>query len=153
MNRLNFFGFFLLSLSAIAGESTLPDGCHALRVHGDTVTVSAKKNKLVFIHNLTDADLWLTHPEAEANPDANLTSRLQAGNWSALFMNKGPFTLNCIESRPGHEQQIPCEGTIALCQWKKVTFPEYAKGIFWATENMSLAALSAAVGAKGFMIS
>lgn len=147
-----FFSFLLLSLSVIAGESTLPVGCHALRVQDETITLLAKKNKLVFIHNLTQADLWITHPLTEPNTDAALATRLEAGSWAALSLDKGPFILNCIESRPGHEQQVPCEGAVALCEWKKVGFPEYAKGVFWAAENMSLAALRAGVGARGFIL-
>ena len=144
--------FCLLSLHVLAAESTLPAGCQAVTVQGDEVTVQAKKKSLVFIHNLTSADLWVTHPVTEPGASAGWTSRLQGQKWSALFLEKGPFVLNCIESRPGHEQQVPCEGAIAVCQWKKTKFPENAQGTFWATEDMSLKALIAAVGARGFVI-
>lgn len=143
---------FLLSSYAIAGESTLPKGCQAVTVQGDIVTVQAKKNSLVFIHNLSSADLWITHPVEDAGASAGWTSRVQSENWSALALEKGSFVLNCIESRPGHEQQIPCEGAIAVCAWKRAKFPSNAQGNFWASEDMSLSGLIAAVGARGFVI-
>ncbi len=146
-------GFLILSSTAIAAESTLPAGCQAVTVQGDAVTLQAKKNSLVFIHNLASNDLWITHPVKNPGASAGWTSRLQGGNWSALSLHKGPFILNCIESRPGHEQQIPCQDAIAVCKWKKVKFPSSAQGTFWAAEDMSLSALKAAVGARGYELS
>ena len=107
------------------------------------------------IHNLTSSDLWVTHPIANPGASAGWITRLQDGNWAALALKKGPFVLNCIESRPGHEQQVPCEGVIAVCQWKakKVKIPDDAKGsTFWVAEDMPLEALIAAVGARGFKL-
>lgn len=142
----------VLPLSIAAAESTLPKGCQALAVQGDDVTIQAKKKGLVFVHNITTTDLWITHPVADPGASAGWTSRLQGGKWLALAVEKGPFVLNCIESRPGHEQQVPCEGAIAACKWKKATFPKHARGTFWAAEDMSLSALTAAVGTRGFVL-
>lgn len=145
-----FFCFLLLSL-AVHAESTLPKGCKAVTVQGELVTVQAKKNKLLFIHNLTDTDLWITHSTKNTTDSNDLTSRLQTGNWSALTITGGIFSLQCIESRPGHEQQIPCENSIAVCQWSKVTFPKNHSNV-WAKEDMSLGGLTAAIGASGFVL-
>ncbi|HAZ7573639.1 hypothetical protein OQJ02_00455 [Legionella sp. PATHC032] len=145
--------FYLLLLSTgLFAESTFPDGCRAVPVQGQSVTLKAKKNKLVFIHNVTNLDLWITHPVTEPGASAGWTSRLQAGKWSALLVDKAAFILNCIESRPGHEQQIPCENAIAVCQWKGVKIPASAQGTFWVAEDLSLAALTAAVGGRGFVL-
>lgn len=144
--------FFLLLSSNIFAESTLPVGCQAVTVQGESVTLKSKKNKLVFIHNLTSSDLWITHPVTEPSASAGWTSRLQPGNWSALAVEKPPFILNCIESRPGHEQQVPCEGAIAVCQWRGVKVPGIEQGTFWAGEDKSLSALTAAIGARGFVL-
>ncbi|MGL5742931.1 MAG: hypothetical protein ACRCXC_10545 [Legionella sp.] len=142
------------SLTVFA-ESTLPKGCQAVTVQGEAVTVQAKKSSLVFIHNLTAADIWITHPVTNPGASAGWPTRIQSGNWSALAVNKCPFVLNCIESRPGHEQQAPCEGAIAVCKWKGkgVKIPKNEQGAtYWAAEDMSLSALTAAVGARGFII-
>jgi len=151
MRILYFFCFLVLS-SLVRAESTLPVGCNAVAVQGEAVTLQVKKNSLVFIHNLTSTDIWITHPVTDPSVNDGVSSRLQAGNWSSLAVDKGPFVLNCIESRPGHEQQVPCEGAIAVCKWKKVKTPANTKGTFWAAEDMSLSALTAAIGARGFKI-
>lgn len=152
MRIVAFLSFLLLSFCA-AAESTLPAGCQAVAVQGESVTLQAKNSSLVFIHNLTSSDLWITHPVTNPGASAGWTTRLQGGNWSALALNKGPFALNCIESKPGHEQQAPCKGLIAVCKWKGVKIPDSDKGsTFWAAEDMSLSALTAAVGARGFVI-
>lgn len=150
MKIIVILGMLALSSSVIAAESILPRGCQAVTVQGNAVTIQAKNNALIFIHNITAVDMWITHPVTDPGASAGWTSRLQRDKWSALSLEKGPFVLNCIESRPGHEQQVPCEGTIAVCKWKQATFPENAKGTFWAAENMSLPALKAAVGARGY---
>lgn len=154
---MRILAFFFCSLWSfyIAAASTLPAGCQAVAVQGEVVTLKAKKSSLIFIHNLTSADLWVTHPVTNPGASAGWTSRLQGENWAALALSKGPFVLNCIESKPGHEQQVPCEGAIAVCKWtgKKVKTPARdRKTTFWVAEDMSLDALIAAVGARGFVI-
>jgi hypothetical protein len=151
MMRILVWCFWLISSYAFA-ESTLPAGCDAVVVQGESVTIKAKKSKLVFIHNLTNTDLWITHPVDNPSASAGWTTRLQSGNWSALAVDKPPFILNCIESRPGHEQQVPCEGAIAVCQWNKAKMPARNEGTFWVGEDMSLSALTAAIGGRGFVL-
>lgn len=142
----------LLMSSFISAKDTLPVGCQPLMVQGEAVTLQAKKSKLVFINNLAKTDLWITHPVPDPSANAGWTTRLQPGNWSALAVKKGPFILNCIESRPGHEQQVPCEGAIAVCQWKNATVPANDQDTFWAGEDMTLTALTAAIGGRGFVL-
>ena len=150
--RILFSVCLILSSSYLFAESTLPVGCQPVAVQGESVTLTSKKSKLVFIHNLTNADLWITHPVTNPGASAGWTTRLQKGNWSALAVDKPPFQLNCIESRPGHEQQVPCEGAIAVCQWKGVKIPASDQGTFWVGEDMSLSALTAAIGARGYIV-
>ena len=142
-------GFISLVLHA---EATLPAGCEAIGVQGETVTLKAKKPKVIYIHNLAKTDLWLTHPVANPSASAGWTSRIQADHWSALAVDKPSFVVSCIESAPGHEQQIPCKDAIAVCQWKGVKFPEKQPGTFWAGEDLPLAELTAAIGGRGFVL-
>ena len=151
MRGLVSFCLVLMS-SFLFGESTLPVGCQPIAVQGEAVTLKVKKSKLVFIHNLTKSDLWITHPVTNPSASAGWASRLQADNWSALAVDKGSFVLNCIESKPGHEQQVPCEGAIAVCQWRGMKIPGNEQGTFWAAEDKSLSALTAAIGARGFVL-
>jgi hypothetical protein len=144
--------FLLGTQTGFTKESTLPKGCKALKVQGNSVTVHSEKKSLVFIHNLMAVDLWMTHPVADPSTSAGWSSQVHSKKWSALSLGKGPFVLNCIESKPGHEQEVPCEGAIAVCQWNKVKFPRGTKGAFWVAEDMSLSGLTAAVGARGYVL-
>lgn len=147
------FSIFLLLISSVLfAESTFPVGCKAIAVQGESVTLKAKKSKLVYIHNISNTDIWITHPVTNPGASAGWTTRLQAGNWSALAVNNPSFELNCIESRPGHEQQVPCQGVIAVCQWSDAKIPASDQGTFWAGEDMTLSALTAAVGGRGFVL-
>lgn len=143
----------LLIASSVCAEEIFPAGCKPLMVHEELVKLSAKKPKLVMIHNLSTIDIWITHPVSEPSASAGWSSRLQAGNWSALALDEKSFELSCIESRPGHEQQVPCAGLLAACQWTPVKTPKSKSGgTFWAGEDMSLSALTAHVGSRGFVL-
>lgn len=136
--------------SNVMAEEAPPSSCRPLMVQEETVMLSAEKPLVVIIHNLSKADLWITHPVSEPNASAGWSSRLQAGNWSALVLDKEAFELSCIESQPGHEQQVPCRGLISACSWATVTMPSQGKGTYWAGEDMSLSALLNYLGGRGF---
>ena len=143
--------FFVLFLGEIyADEATISASCKPVTVEGESVILTAKKPSLVMIHNLSATDLWITHPVSEPSASAGWSSRLQAGNWSALALDKDSFELSCIESKPGHEQQIPCKGVISVCNWSEATMPAKSLGTYWAGENMNLASLTAHLGGRGF---
>ena len=141
----------LFAMTSHADE-IFPSGCKPLTVHEELMTFSAEKPIVVMIHNLSTIDIWITHPVSEPSASAGWSSRLQAGNWSALALDKKSFELSCIESRPGHEQQVPCAGLLAACQWTSVKTPKSESGTFWAGEDMTLTALKAHVGSRGFVL-
>ena len=141
----------LVAINARAAE-IFPASCKPLMVHEELVKLSTDVPVLVMIHNLSTVDIWITHPVSEPNASAGWSSRLQAGNWSALALDKKTFELSCIESRPGHEQQVPCAGLLAACQWTPVKTPKSESGTFWAGEDMTLSALTAHVGSRGFVL-
>lgn len=149
--------FFLLIIlgfvsSITIAEPTLPSGCQPIAVQGDSVTIKAQKAKLIFIHNLSQLDLWITHPVSNPSASAGWASRLQQDHWSALAVDKPKFDITCIESRPGHEQQVPCEGVLAVCEWKGVKLPKKDSGTFWVGEDLPLAELKAAIGGRGYVL-
>lgn len=148
---------YLLSLlllavfSGVHAEDKPPATCQPLEVKGESLMLSAKKPMLVLIHNLSSSDLWITHPVSDPGASAGWSSRLQTGKWSALAVDKASFELSCIESKPGHEQQVPCTGAIAVCRWDEVTLPaSQQNGTFWAAEDMTLSALTTQLGGNGF---
>jgi len=140
----------IIIMSGASAEEILPSGCKPLVVQKESLTLPENEPSLVMIHNLSNNDLWLTHPTSEAG--VNLNTQLQAGNWSALALDKEVFELGCIESRPGHEQQVPCFDVLAVCQWLTAKRPENIVGTVWAGEDMVLSALTAYVGRHGFVL-
>lgn len=151
MNVLSAVLLLLLSVGAYADEG-FPPRCQPIAVQNESVMLKADKPMVVLIHNLSSSDLWITHPVSDPGASAGWSSRLQAGNWSALTVDKPSFELGCIESRPGHEQQVPCVGMIGVCEWTGVKIPAQLTGTFWAGEDMALKALTAHIGGRGFEI-
>lgn len=141
----------LMIVNAYA-EEVFPAGCKPIVVQGDLVKLSSDKPTIVMIHNLSTMDLWITHPVSDPGASAGWSSRLQTENWSALALNNKSFTLSCIESKPGHEQQVPCAGAVGICQWVGVTMPKKPTGTFWAGEDLPLSALIAHIGSRGFVL-
>ena len=134
-------------------QEIFPEGCVPFVVENDLVTLSTEKPAIVMMHNLSTMDVWITHTVQKTGAGAGWSSRVQAGNWSALVLRSKAFKLSCIESRPGHEQQIPCSGVLAVCKWPNVSIPEKMSGTFWAGEDMSLSPLKAYIERRGFVLS
>jgi hypothetical protein len=133
-------------------EEVFPKGCKPLVVDNELISIPKAANRLIMIHNLSTIDLWITHPVSEPGVNAGWSSRLQAGHWSALAIHETAFELSCIESKPGHEQQIPCKHVVGVCQWLTTSRPQKPSGIFWAGEDMALSPLTAYIGRRGFVV-
>lgn len=151
MNYL--LSFILIALACnVNAEEIFPAHCKPLVVSGERVMLPAAKSMVTMMHNLSGSDLWITHPVSEPNTSAGWSSHLQAGNWSALVVNNEKFELSCIESRPGHEQQVPCSTVLAVCQWTAASLPEQGPNTVWAGEDMLLSPLTAYMKRRGFVI-
>jgi len=138
------------SLAKIHVNEVFPAACKAFAVQGENLRIPAGKLRVLMIHNLSAFDIWITHPASEENFDPGWSSRLQGNQWSALALDKNKTTLSCIESKPGHEQQVACEHVLAVCEWSITSRPKHSHGIFWAGENMTLTTLTAYIGRHGF---
>ncbi|KTD18002.1 hypothetical protein [Legionella jordanis] len=151
---MKLISYLLLLLYAawVSADSAMPASCKPVAVTGESVTLSAKTPLLVLIHNLSKSDFWITHPVSEPSASAGWSSRLQAGHWSALALDKESFEISCIESKPGHEQQVPCAGAISVCTWTPENMPAQSSGTFWAAEDMTLPALTEHLGQRGFAL-
>lgn len=148
--RVVFSLVLVLLLSAANADESIPASCKPITVEGESAMLSTEKPVLVMIHNQSKTDLWITHPVSDPSASAGWSSRLQAGNWSALALDKESFELTCIESKPGHEQQVPCTGVISACRWSSIAMPAQTTGTFWAGEDMTLSALISHLGGRGF---
>lgn len=144
------FIFMIMVAAVYADDNNLPTSCKPLQLKEGSLILAAEKPVLVMIHNTSSTDIWITHPVSEPSANAGWSSHLQAGNWSALALDKDGFELSCIESKPGHEQQIPCGSVISVCNWSTVVMSAKEKGTFWAGENMPLPGLLTHLGGRGF---
>lgn len=149
------FGIFCCILAfSIHAQEVYPEGCVPWAIHDAVPVIKAQQPLILMLHNLSDTNLWVTRPSSDSGAQAGFSSLLQAGKWSALAINqnKASLPLQCIESKPGHEQAIPCGDVLAICQWPNTKFPEASSGIFWAGENMLLDPLLAYVARQGYVL-
>lgn len=151
MRLIHVLCLLLLSLNSYSVEPP-PSGCKTIHFSGSTVVLSKESPSLVLLHNLSDVDLWVTHPIIDPGASAGWSSRLEPKHWSALALNNKTFELGCIESKPGHEQQISCAGVLAICRWEGMTDASLAQKeqVFWAVENMPLPDLLESLNQRGF---
>ena len=141
--------FIMIFLACAAhAEEIFPADCTPLVVKGMQVNVPAKKSMVTMIHNLSSTDLWIAH----SDKSGSWSSHLQAGHWSALVLPNEAFEWSCIESIPGHEQQVSCSNVLAVCQWSAATLPRKPSDTVWAAEDMLLSPLIAYIGRQGFVL-
>ena len=145
--------FCLFSVNLYAQE-IYPKNCVPWPVKEAQPIYTAAQPVILMLHNLSDHDLWITQPPSDRGVQAGFSSLLQSGKWSALILSQGneKQTLKCIESQPGHEQEISCANVLAICQWLKAKLPEQTSGIFWGGENMNLAPLQAYLARQGYIL-
>lgn len=152
MKKLIMSLFMILSFNAFALDS-LPYHCQSIAVTQATVMLPAASSpSLVMIYNQSDNDLWITHPITDPSASAGWSSRLQSNHWSALALGQDAFELSCVESKPGHEQQISCAGEIMVCLWPNLTEANRKKEPYWAAENMPLRSILSTLRQHGFKI-
>jgi hypothetical protein len=136
--------FFVQQTTA---KSVFPKNCEPIPM-GEELFITTKKSIIVLVYNKNEqTNIWLTSPAK-----MGWSSQIQADRWSALFLNKKKFTLNCIESKPGHEQHISCSEAIRACKWKPIKAPQKLSKVFWAGESLSFEELQENLIDQGFKI-
>lgn len=142
--------FFLASLSMGLANATvvMPKGCQPLPLNTETARLKTKKPMLFLMKNTSNSDLWLIHPIQDPGASAGWNSKLEPERWSALLVNKD-FDLNCVESRPGHEQHVSCDQVLALCSYRSLKIDKSLTGNAWMAENMPVRALLTELGRRG----
>lgn len=151
MRQMIFYVLMIASCGVFA-EAPFPYECKVLPVTGVTVMLPGDGQSLMMIHNLSDVDLWITHPISDPSASAGWSSRLQSNRWSSFALGSHSFELSCIESKPGHEQQVACSGVLSLCQWSNVTTTDKQPPPFWAGENMLLPELLGHLAQRGYKL-
>ncbi len=128
---------FLMSFFSFSKEF-LPKDCHAVPID-ETIALSQQKNHILLMHSLSNYEIWLANPK-----QSRLTVSLVPGEWSAFYAPKDKAQWFCIQSQPGHEQKVPCQQVLALCDWS-ATAPkkEISKINSWVANNLSYSELHA----------
>ena len=142
----------LLATNGYAVTNKIPKTCTPLPVRGESIVFNVSKATVFLIHNLSNTAVWLIHPIKDASASAGWNSLLQSDKWSALILNQDKFELTCIESKPGHEQQVACENLISICQCPDIKVPESENITYWAGENKNLSSLVSYIGGRGLGI-
>ena len=153
MKAVLFFMCFISSITFAASD--MPKSCKRVSDFSNTVMLKRGHTTTYLIKNVSQHQLWLTHPIANPSASAGWSSELDKNRWSALQLEKDKeaFELSCIESKPGHEQQIPCKGVIIVCDYKSIKAPKTLTSSFWAGENMPLDELMTHLEGRGYTIS
>jgi hypothetical protein len=151
MRYVLLFALFFASGSVLA-DVQLPYACKVMSITGNTVMTPAGKPVLMMIYNLSEGELWITHLVTDPSAGAGWSSRLQTKHWSVLAPSSQPFELSCIESKPGHEQQVACAGVLRVCQWFNVPTTDKQPTPYWVGENMTLPELLSHLAQKGYQL-
>ena len=144
---LIWFSILAIFSSLAVSKEYLPKGCQSIALEGTDIHLKAHADHLLFLHNVSESEIWLGNRES-----AKLTLDMHPGGWSVLFIPSADANWRCVESQTGHEQQVPCQSVIALCQWpatapKNVQF----KNSLWLVENQSIVVAKAYLQRMGWL--
>lgn len=140
----------MMKYSIVDAREIYPYGCKPMALRGEVISIPEGDTRLILFHNLSKMDLWITPvTQHQTRP---MSTRIKSGLWSALVTEKESLILNCIESRPGHEQHIACFEGVAACEWLLDGHPDKPTGLFWGAENRALGSLTAYLGRQGFVV-
>jgi hypothetical protein len=130
----------LININVYANDNLLAS-CQPIAIKDAPMLLKNIQPMLLLFHNISTNDVWLTHIDNQSKTTAGWSSRFSTNRWSALILDKNDIKLTCIESKPGHEQQVSCMGLITICAWPNVKIPATPIGTFWAVENMALSSM------------
>lgn len=137
----------LLFTSLGFAKEIFPEGCSAQSIDQPNIEISKGRHRLFFLHNLTNTHIWLANRE-----NARLTVEMQPGQWNVLYVPRTSETWKCVQATPGHEQQVPCQSGIALCEWDaKIAKSKRPKQSIWLAENTSYAEAKAYLQRIGWL--
>ena len=148
LNTLFCIGCWVYIDSSYATE-VYPSQCKPIVVQHNVLDLRVLLPSMLMIHNLSHNEVWMTYRVNDENKLSE-SRRIRSNKWSALAIKTGHFVIHCIESIPGHEQNIACARVLAACIWSPLTLPEGVKQTVWAGEDRSLSSLIAYMQRQGF---
>lgn len=124
----------LFTASLTTHALMLPKGCKIQDINQAQLTLKSNTDALFFIQNNHTMDLYLVDSSQHI-----MTTKLSPSQWSVLAAKKKqPTIFQCVESRPGSEQRISCQGLMTICQISpKKAFEDFNTS-HWAVEDTSL---------------
>jgi hypothetical protein len=119
-------GIFLLlgTMLFIESYALLPKDCKSIKIqHATNMEFDFKEPTVLYVYKKStkniqhnNAKFWLV--DADKSSDDPLSIELLPDTWSAMFLPPVKVELICLESMPGHEQQLMCDEEITACQHK-----------------------------------
>lgn len=156
MLRHLFFLILVLSLNTTYAKEVFPDNCvpFVLDKESELTMLNVTPPQIVMLHNLTDNDLWVVHPVKEPSASAGWSTKIHSDKWSALMLATNQFGLTCIESLPGHEQQVQCAEVLAICTHQIISNIDIEKftTTYFIAENLGLKEMMSYIGRQGFIM-
>ena len=147
MRQLISFLCLLACIHLGYAKEFLPKNCHAVPI-GDEVIFEKNKKQLEMIHALSTHQIWLANRE-----NSRLTVSITPGLWSVFYAPHVKSQWHCIQSEPGHEQQVPCQQVLALCErTAKPPKKDFSKFDFWVVNNLSYSELDAYLQRMGWRL-
>ena len=102
--------------------------CQTFTFTDTNIALTTNEPLVIVIHNISDKKVYLN------DNNTAIPSLIEKDRWSQFSLVKKSIVISCIESLPGHEQQVPCKEVISACQ-----FPLKSKHITttgWLAENL-----------------
>lgn len=100
------------------------------------LSFSASHPVVFLVHNISNIDLWLTHPSSGKGVEAGWTSLIKSQRWSVIALNRSPFVLDCQHSLTG--KMLDCHQIIASC---RLGSHKIKAGGYWLAENIDFSQL------------
>jgi len=146
------FVILMFYVTSLMAEEMYPAGCEPLVINSENVVLAANKYSLLMIHNISSHDVWAIQQLKADSVKPIFTGKISSGKWSTLVVNKKAVKFYCIESKPGHEQQVSCMEVLAICQWPHAKIPKKIKDISLVPEDMEILQLIAYIERQGFKV-
>ena len=139
--------WILCFTQAFAGGEYFPKGCQALELQDKYFDHILQADQFLFVHNLSDKQIWLANRKLP-----KLTRGLSPNTWSVLYAPKLMLNWRCIQAEQGHEQHVPCQAVLGVCEWS-ASAPKTMLSVkmMWLIENQNLVYAKAYLQRMGWL--
>jgi hypothetical protein len=106
--------------------------------------------QVYYFKNVSKQGVWIDHPIKNPSLSAGWSSYLQAGNGSALALDRKNFAISCAVINPGKVDYLNCSDVLSIySEHSKPSNPKQ-KGSAWIAEDLKWDVLIEKVGKRGF---